>query len=478
MKKNLYPRCPVLLVDDEESFLASAAFILKGEGVTNVVTCSDSRRVMPMLQEQEFSVIVLDLTMPHITGTELLPQLIQQAPETPVIIMTAAAEVETAVQCMKQGALDYLVKPLKGDTFTGAVDRALKFREINTENTRLKQYVLSDKLAHPEAFAGIAAQSKSMQGIFKYIEAVAETILPVLITGETGVGKESLARVLHTLSKRGGEFIAVNVAGLDDTLFADTLFGHKKGSFTGAAADRKGLIEAAAGGTLFLDEIGDLAVPTQVKLLRLLQEGTYYPLGADVQKKTDARFIFATNIHLEDAISRGTFRKDLYYRLRSHRIHVPPLRERREDIPLLFHYFLEQGGKLLNKKVPPFPPELSLLLSNYTFPGNIRELQAMVYDALARHEKGILSMKSFQDIIGTQTLPREEYEILPGNHGENLLKLFNGRFPHLKEVENFLIAEALKIAENNQGTAAYMLGLTRNALNKRLLRDKKKKSVE
>ncbi len=473
MKKNLYPLNPVLLVDDEEPFLASAAFILKGEGITNVAACSDSRRVMPLLGEQDFSLVILDLTMPHITGAELLPQIIQQRPDTPVIIMTAVNEVESAVQCMKEGALDYLVKPLKGDTFIGAVTRALKFREVNAENTRLKQYVLSDKLAHPEAFSGIIAQGKAMQGIFKYVEAVADTVLPVLITGETGVGKESLARALHSLSKRSGAFTAVNAAGLDDTLFSDTLFGHKKGSFTGAAVERGGMIEAAGSGTLFLDEIGDLAVSSQVKLLRLLQDGTYYPLGSDVQKKTDARFIFATNINLEEAIAQGSFRKDLYYRLRSHRIHIPPLRERREDIPLLFNYFLEQGGKLLNKKVPLVPPELPLLLVNYSFPGNIRELQAMVFDALARHEKGILSMKSFREIIGSETLLQVGQETLLPGDGVNLLKLFNGRFPYLKEVENFLIGEALKIAENNQGIAANMLGMTRNALNKRLLRGKR-----
>jgi len=410
--------------------------------------------------------------MPHISGYDLLPQIIKDFPDTPVIIITAANEVETAVQCMKQGALDYLVKPIESDSLINAVNRAIKFHEINSENIRLKKYILSDKLANPEAFSEIITESKAMHGIFKYVEAIAETSLPVLITGETGVGKESIANVIHRLSSRKGKFVVVNVAGLDDNLFSDTLFGHQKGSFTGATSDRKGVIESAAAGTLFLDEIGDLSIPSQVKLLRLLQDGKYYPLGSDTQKSTDARFIFATNINLEEAIAKGDFRKDLYYRLRSHLICIPPLRERREDIPRLFSCFLNEAARSLNKKEPVVPPELITLLSTYSFPGNIRELQTMIFDALARHQRGVLSVRSFRDIIGSNSLPLEN-ESLMESEGASLLKLFNGRFPRLKEVEDFLISEALKISENNQGIAASMLGLTRNALNKRLLRKKK-----
>jgi DNA-binding NtrC family response regulator len=474
MKNDLYPVYPVLVVDDEQPFLDSAGFILKGEGITHLVTCSDSRQVMPLLRQQVFAVIVLDLTMPHIGGEELLPEILQEVPDTPLIVVTAINEVETAVRCMKHGALDYLVKPLQSDAFTGAVRRALRFREVNAENTQLKKYVLSDELAHPEAFSGIVAVSKQMHGIFKYLEAVAETVLPVLITGETGVGKESLANALHRLSRRSGQLVAVNAAGLDDNLFSDTLFGHKKGSFTGAAAERKGMIETAADGTLFLDEIGDLSIPSQVKLLRLLQEGTYFPLGSDTPKKTNTRFVFATNIHLEEAIAAGKFRKDLYYRLRSHRVRVPPLRERKEDIPGLFIYFLEQAARLLNKRVPAFPAQLPTLLSTYSFPGNIRELQTMVYDALVRHQKGILSMKSFKEIMGSEALPPEQDENAVEISGMQLVDLFKGRFPQLKEVEELLLREALKTAANNQGIAASLLGLSRNALNKRLLRSGKK----
>ncbi|MCP4150330.1 MAG: sigma-54-dependent Fis family transcriptional regulator [bacterium] len=474
MKKTLYPVCPVLLVDDEEQFLSTAAFILKGGGITNIAVCSDSRKVMPLLEAQDYSAVVLDLTMPYVDGRELLTRINEDFPDMPVLVLTAINEVDSAVQCMKEGALDYLVKPVQRDTFVASVARALKFREIQEENSRLKKYILSDKLAHPETFAGIVTESKQMHAIFKYLEAVAGTPLPVLIMGETGVGKESIAKVIHTLSDRDGLFVPINAAGLDDTLFSDTLFGHKKGSFSGAAGDRKGMLEAAAGGTLFLDEIGDLSIASQVKLLRLLQDGSYYPLGSDAPKKTDARFVFATNVDLEGAVARGAFRKDLYYRLRSHLVRLPALRERVEDIPLLFTYFLEEAAELMNKKVPVFPAQLITLLSTYPFPGNIRELQTMVNDALARHQQGVLSMSSFKELTAGPIVNDETADGFSRKNGADLLKLFNGRFPTLKEVEAFLVSEALEMSDNNQGIAASLLGLTRNALNKRLIRRKAK----
>ncbi|MCP4157022.1 MAG: sigma-54-dependent Fis family transcriptional regulator [bacterium] len=468
-----FPVQPVLLVDDEAQFLSTAAYILKGEGITHVKTCEDSRDVLPLLRRQESSAIVLDLTMPHISGTQLLPQIQAEFPGTPVIILTAVNEVDTAVKCMKEGALDYLVKPVDWERLTTAVLRALKFNELNLQNRRLKDSILTDQLGHPGAFGGVITRDRQMHAVFKYMEAIAETFLPVLITGETGVGKELLAKALHTLSKRTGSLVTVNTAGLDDTLFSDTLFGHIKGSFTGADADRKGMIEAAANGTLFLDELGDLSVPSQVKLLRLLQDGQYYPLGADTPRFTNARFVVATNVNLEEAVAKGAFRKDLYFRLRSHLVKVPPLRKRVEDIPLLLEHFLEDAGHKLKKKIPTYPPQLITLLATYAFPGNVRELQTMVFDAVARHQGGILALNSFKEIIGTHfpgsdtvSSPVEELEKLT----EKLTGIFEGNFPKLKEVERQLVAEALRLADNNQGIAASLLGITRNALHKRLAR--------
>ncbi|MDZ7767137.1 MAG: sigma 54-interacting transcriptional regulator [Melioribacteraceae bacterium] len=222
------------------------------------------------------------------------------------------------------------------------------------------------------------------------MEAIAKTNLPVLITGETGTGKELIANAIHKVSGRKGELVPVNVAGVDDNLFSDTLFGHKKGAFTGAEIERKGLIERAEDGTLFLDEIGDLNIESQVKLLRLLQEGQFYPLGSDIAKLSNARIIVATNRSIKSLQSSNTFREDLYYRLRSHHINIPPLRERKKDIPYLIDFFLIRAAKELGKTKPRPPKELYTLLSNYHFPGNIRELEGIIYDAVSLHKSGIL----------------------------------------------------------------------------------------
>ena len=295
--------------------------------------------------------------------------------------------------------------------------------------------------------------------------------LPVLITGETGTGKELLALSVHTVSHGQGELVAVNVAGLDDTMFSDTLFGHTKGAFTGADQARSGLITQAADGTLFLDEIGDLAIPSQVKLLRLLQEGTYYPLGADNPRQSSARVIVATNVDIVERVNAGAFRKDLYYRLRAHHLHVPPLRERQEDLSLLINHFLENAAQELNKPTPTPPMELYRLLKTYAFPGNVRELEAMIFDAVAQHQGGVLSLKTFKSItFDRRNAPDDGPQA--SDALENLSSLFPDCLPTLKEAEQALITEALQRADGNQGIAAGMLGLTRQALNKRLTRQK------
>jgi DNA-binding NtrC family response regulator len=306
-----------------------------------------------------------------------------------------------------------------------------------------------------------------MRAIFQYVEVIAATHQPVLITGETGTGKELFAKAVHSISGKKGEFVAVNVAGLDDTMFSDTLFGHKKGAYTGAEEAREGLIAYAAGGTLFLDEIGDTNESSQVKLLRLLQEQKYYPLGSDVPKKSDVRIVVATNQDLQKLITEGRFRKDLYYRLRAHQIHIPPLRGRIEDIPVLLDYYLEEAAESMKKKKPTPPQELLTLMSTYHFPGNIRELQAMVYDAVARHKGGVLSMESFRDIIGQErqgaaAQARAAEDTSSYGTREN--------FPTLRDAESALIDKAMKFANGNQGIAASLLGITRQALNKRLNR--------
>ena len=476
MNLTTFPTHPVLLVDDEAQFLLSVNLSLNSEGINNVVQCQDSRDVMSKLSEQEFSVVVLDMRMPHLSGRELLPMIVRDFPDLPTIIITAVNEVKTAVKCMKQGAFDYLVKPVDKARLVTTVRRAIADWQLRDENRRLKNYLLSDELEHPEVFSELITQDPVMQSIFQYAEVIAVNPVPVLITGETGVGKGLIARIIHQLSGRTGELISVNVAGLDDHLFSDTLFGHKKGAFTGADTARQGLIERASGGTLFLDEIGDLHIESQVKLLRLLQEGEYYPLGADVSKGTDARIIVATNQEIESSIAEGTFREDLYYRLQTHHVHLPPLRDRRNDLPLLIEHFLQKAATQLGKNKPTPPPELFTLLSTHPFPGNIRELEGLIFDAVSRHQGGVLSMASFRDKIGQRPPAHHTSEAERG--GDQASPLFTevlptlDALPALKDAEQLLIEEALKRSDGNQRIAAQLLGMSREALNKRLRRSR------
>ena len=467
---------PILLVDDEEHFLFSASFTLNSAGINNVVQCQDSRDVMPTLSSRDFAVVLLDMLMPNISGEELLPMIASDFPELPVLVITAINEVERAVESMKSGAFDYLVKPVNDQRLVTTVKRALEISALRSENALLRQYLLSGKLDHPEAFSEIVAQNRTMQSIFQYIEAIAGTALPVLITGETGTGKELVAKVIHRLSGRAGALTPVNVAGVDDMLFSDTLFGHEKGAFTGADRPRRGIIEHTSNGTLFLDEIGDLRTESQVKLLRLLQDGMYYPLGADTPKLTDARIIVATNREVAPMLEAGHFRKDLYYRLQTHHIHLPPLRDRRDDIPLLIEHFLKKSAKTLGKKKPTPPDALLTLLDNYHFPGNIRELESMIFDSVSRHRGGVLSAASFRDKIGhepavenlAQTNVIRESELRLDAESERIL--FTDQLPTLKEAEQILIAEALNRSKGNQTIASQLLGLSRRALNNRLRR--------
>jgi two-component system, NtrC family, nitrogen regulation response regulator GlnG len=462
---------PVLLVDDEPQILRSASVVLRGSGIAHVVTLEDSRAVLPLLAEQEVGVVVLDLTMPYISGQVLLEHITTDYPDIPIILLTATNDLEAAVQCMQAGAIDYLVKPVETNRLVASVKRALEIRALRAEVLSLKERLLTDIPHQREAFAEIITQSKAMHAIFRYVEAIAPSPQPVLITGETGTGKELIARALHRLAGGHGEFVAVNVAGLDDAVFSDTLFGHTRGAFTGADRPRDGLITQATEGTLFLDEIGDLAAASQVKLLRLLQDGSYYPLGADRPRQSRARIVVATNYDVAQRVTQGLFRKDLYYRLRAHHIQLPPLRARREDLPLLINHFLEKAAQALHKPMPTPPLALYRLLLTYAFPGNVRELEAMVFDAVARHQGGLLSLQSFKAAIAGGP-PAAEDGTEPAAPLMSLATLFPERLPTLREAQEALIAEALRRAEGNQGLAAGMLGLSRQALNKRLTRRK------
>lgn len=457
----------VILVDDEPEILFSYEVMLQGAGIDSIVTCSDSRELLPLIAGRETGVVVLDLQMPHRSGAELLAEITADYPHLPVIIVTAANLLDTAVSCMKAGAFDYQVKPVEIGRLVLSIRKALEISALRSEISSLRESLLSGSVRNTDAFAAIITRSPRMRVIFSYLEAAAVTDQPVLITGETGVGKDLVARAVHALSGRSGEFVAINSGGLDDQMFADTLFGHRRGAFTGAGNHREGMIARAAGGTLFLDEIGDLNLSSQVKLLRLLQDGEYYPLGADTPLRSSARIVVATNQELERQMMEGAFRKDLYYRLCGHQVRIPPLRERSEDIPLLVEHFVREAAASLQKECPPYRPELFDYLSTYHFPGNVRELKSLVFDAVTRHRGGNLTIASFR--LGSRSeTPTAEHS--PAPHTAEHDFQVSGRFPLLKEMEEYLINEALRLSGGNQGAAANLLGITRQALNKRLCR--------
>jgi DNA-binding NtrC family response regulator len=475
MSSKSFPPHPILFVDDEEHFLLSAELTLSSNGINNIETCSDSRKVMGLLKNKFYSMIALDINMPSVSGIELLPRIVGRYPEIPVVMITAINDVDSAVRCIKEGAFDYVVKPINETKLISIVKRGLELTEIRTDNEMLKQLLLTDGMEHPEAFTAIVTKSPSLQSLFRYVEAIAKTSLPVLITGETGTGKELFAQAVHKASGRVGELVTVNVAGVDDDFFSDTLFGHKKGAFTGAGEERKGLIEKADNGTLFLDEIGDLSAASQVKLLRLLQDGSYYPLGSDIAKLSDARIVVATHRDIKTMQSSETFRQDLYYRLKSHHIAIPPLRDRKKDLPFLIDQFITKASITLNKKRPTPPKELYTLLNNYQFPGNVRELEGMIFDAISLHTSGVLSLESIRAKIADQNHDRasvndSSVQLEGSQQTANELLSFPGRFPTLKEAEDSLVDEALRRAEGNQTIAAELLGISRRALNNRLRR--------
>lgn len=468
MKDSLYPEFGILLVDDEPAFIRSLSLALERRGgITHLYQTSDSREVMTQIEQNpDIELVLLDLNMPHLSGDVLLKQIVERHPNVGVIIVSGMNQIESAVDCIRIGAYDYFVKTTEENRLLEGIKRAITMQEMRRENEAMRRRFLSDTIERPEVFKSIITQDKKLRSIFQYLESVAGSRQPVMISGESGVGKEHIAEAVHKLSGRKGELVSVNVAGIDDEVFADTLFGHSKGAFTGADRKRAGMVEAAAEGTLFLDEIGDLSHTSQTKLLRLLQEGDYYPLGSDKPKRSRARVVVATHHDVKKLVEEGSFRKDLYFRLCIHQIEVPPLRERKGDIPLLFEHFLAQAAADMDKTVPAFPKELPILLSTYHFPGNIRELQALVYDAVSQHKSHTLSMEVFRRVIENGNL---ETSVVEENSS-----LFdpNRPLPTLQEISELLITEAMTRSQGNQSLASRMLGISQPALSKRLKNSK------
>jgi DNA-binding NtrC family response regulator len=462
----------LLIIEDEDAVLRGMATYFLDSGY-EVLTACDGVEGVDLFRREQPDLVFTDLRMPHMGGLEVIRAIKKLSPDTPVIVISGTGVVKDAVESLRSGAWDYVEKPVHDlVALEHMVRKALEHNLLRTQVAGLKQKLLAGGLRKPETFAKITTCSSSLQSIFQYIEVIGPTSQPVLICGETGTGKELFAQAVHAASGRRGDLVALNVAGLDDQMLSDTLFGHARGAFTGADRLREGLIAQAAGGTLFLDEVGDLKEASQIKLLRLLQEGEYFPLGADRPRSSNARIVLATHRNLVEMVAQETFRQDLFYRLFAHQIALPPLRERPEDIPLLLELYLFEAAQSLGKRKPTLPPELSCYLQSYRFPGNVRELKALVFEAVARHGQGVLSMETFLKAMG------RGMEKLPAPHAPNaeiVLRDCSGeRMPTLDEAEQVLIGQALTRAKGNQGVAAGYLGVNRSALNKKI---QKRKSV-
>lgn len=456
----------VLLAGDEPQALEQTRLLFQDVGISPVMVLADSCATLPFLEQNSVSMIVLDMTA-AMGKTELVARIHADYPLLPIVILSGSSDVDIAVNCMKCGAAEYMVKPIEPGRLVAAARNALNSDCRQHEVSSRKENLLNGCLEHAEAFAEIKTACRKIQTIFKYTEVVAVSSQAVLITGETGVGKELFARAIHRISGVRGMFVSINVAGLDDAMFSDTLFGHKRGAFTGADQFREGLVSKASNGTLFLDEIGDLNELSQVKLLRLLQEQEYYPVGADLVKISSARIVLATNVNLQERIKEGRFRRDLFYRLCFHQIHIPALRERREDIPVLLDSFIDEAARHFGRSAPLVSPELIAALKEYDFPGNVRELQVRVNDAVARHEDGILTLDDFNGILASDSMPPPDAVAVPAAATAGIYSLF-GRLPTFREIEDYLIVEALKISEGNFAIAAALLGVTRQTISKRL----------
>jgi two-component system response regulator HydG len=409
------------------------------------------KEALPAVDRAEFDCVITDLRMPEIDGLQGLKRFQEKLPELPVIIVTAFATVETAVEAMKAGAFDYLKKPFEPEELEVIVERAVEHMALRRENRKLKSALDGTFSVH-----GIVGRSSAMREVLSVLERVAPTDVPILIEGESGTGKDMVARAIHGMSKRaGGPYVALNMSAIPDNLAESELFGHEKGAFTGADQARAGFFGEAEGGTLFLDEIGLLAPTLQAKLLRVLQDGDYIPVGSRRAKKANVRVVCATNEDLKKNVDQGKFREDLYYRIRVVPLRLAPLRERREDIPLLLEHLVKKHAARLSR--PALQPDADAMraLLDHTWPGNVRELEHALERAL---------LLSRGDAITLADLPPEVKASHEPEHGE-------GGYRHARDAwEKRYFQELLEEAEGSVSRAAELAGVHRSTLYEKLAR--------
>jgi DNA-binding NtrC family response regulator len=441
----------ILIVDDEAFFLKIMQENLLSLGYENLTPISDPAAVQAALQSHIYDAAFLDINMPGMDGLQLLEQVKQSSPQTECIMVTSNEEIPSVIKAIKLGAYDYLVKPVSADQLERALDRALERKRMMEIHFLRQEKSFNEALDQPEAFTEIVTSDQTMLRLLHEAELHARSDIPVLISGETGTGKELMARSLHKASRRSkGPFVAVNMLSLSASLFESEFFGHAKGAFTGAVGEKKGYLGEAAQGTLFLDEIGDLPMDIQGKLLRILQEGEYTPVGKTTPLRADVRFVAATNQDLDALVAEGRFRKDLYYRLRFAQLHLPPLRQRLDDVRILAGRFLEKSSRPQAKLTSA--AESSLI--GHDWPGNVRELKGVIEAAANLAEKGEIK----HDYLN---LPPSELIAPVTQSGDQALE-------PLAEVERRHILMVYKAMNDNKTQAAHQLGISLATLQRKL----------
>jgi DNA-binding NtrC family response regulator len=440
----------ILIIDDEKSLLDLLSVVLKKAGY-RVTTCLAPTRVFDILEKEEPDLLICDIKLPQLSGMEVLKYVREHKPAIPVIMITAYGSLKQAVEALKAGAVDYILKPFDVEELKIIISQELEKRRLKEENTLLKRH-----LKEKYSFENMIGKSKAMQEVYSLIEKSAGTDSTVLITGESGTGKEMAARALHLLSRRGeNPFVSINCAALPENLLESELFGHAKGAFTGAVAEKKGMFEVATRGSLFLDEVGETSPWTQVKLLRALQERKIRRVGGTEEIPVDVRIIAATNLDLKERIAEGKFREELYYRLNVIAFEMPPLRARTEDIPLLINHFLQKYCPQMGKKMKRVAPEVINYFELYPWPGNVRELENVI--------ERVVAIEDRETITGA-SLPRE-IVFPPKRHTREVLIPPNfDLMAHLDEVSKRYIGEARTLSGGNLRKTASLLGVSYRSL--------------
>ena len=441
----------ILIVDDEPSHRAMLKTVLTAEGY-DVFEADDGGRAVSMVEKQFFNLILMDIRMIKMDGLEAQKRISQISPNIPVIMMTAFGSVDTAVEAMKAGAADYITKPVDIDMLKISIEKALSNQQLKEENIRLK-----DRLESNFRFSDIIGKSSPMKQLYETLSLVAPSDASVLISGESGTGKELIANAIHHNSPRKKKpFIKVNCAALPEALLESELFGHEKGAFTGAVAKKKGRFNLADQGSIFLDEIAEMAMPTQAKILRVLQEQEFEPVGGTQTIKVDTRVITATNRVLKDEVENGAFREDLYYRLNVVELNMPPLRERGGDIPLLADHFLKKYAKKNKRRIIGFNPLSMDILMRHDWPGNVRELENVI-------ERAVIMARG--DVIKSTDLP-ESLKKDDIDNKTDRIDMSPGRA--LKDVEKEMILLTLEETGGNRTHASKILGISRRTLQLKL----------